>query len=526
MGEDENYKLVSEIKTLKESVLRRNNHIKSLTGENHELKAHIANLTETVNTLSANINKLTKQNEEILKKISKSDAHSDVNLSAAGKKRNYASDFPALRNPKKPKSVNVVSGNITSDIKTKTSATTTTNEMEVEVNAEDGNTKKADSEVNDGDDKINDVKDNCNEDENENNEGEKEKPDEFEVEHVTNPWTEVNYKAKMDKSIQPIQVTVGKENFTALYQTLKRKFDLRLFKIQQMNGNGSARIHLFTEEIRERIINHLALNEHEFHSFTAKNNKKKCFILRGLIGYHSVDVIKMKLVDVGFPNETEVYEYITGFMRANVDDQHSKLYRIITPADFDEGKMKSIDSMFGLQVKFENFKSSKIIQCKNCQSFFHTSGQCYRKYRCVKCDRDHGPGDCPRNLDKSIPLRCVNCGGAHSANSFGECKYVQERVIPVLKKKFAVSSTGSGKTTIANKQPRVVNAKFSFATVVGGNDKNTAAKPSNNNTGVQSNGSSKGSKNRSLENKIDKLADSISQQNQIIIKLLERFNHA
>lgn len=80
-------------------------------------------------------------------------------------------------------------------------------------------------------------------------------------------------------------------------------------------------------------------------------------------------------------------------------------------------------------------KRSPVLQCKNCQLFFHSAAGCHRKFRCVKCDKDHPPAACPRNSDKSLPVACCNCHQNHSANDLQNCKFFAKHIKPIIDKR-------------------------------------------------------------------------------------------
>ncbi|KAJ2937414.1 hypothetical protein O0L34_g19103 [Tuta absoluta] len=62
-------------------------------------------------------------------------------------------------------------------------------------------------------------------------------------------------------------------------------------------------------------------------------------------------------------------------------------------------------------------------QCHRCQGFGHSSANCYRLQRCVRCAGDHAAADCDRA--REAPPTCANCKGAHPAN---------DRRCPVLRR--------------------------------------------------------------------------------------------
>jgi hypothetical protein len=57
------------------------------------------------------------------------------------------------------------------------------------------------------------------------------------------------------------------------------------------------------------------------------------------------------------------------------------------------------------------------MQCFKCRRFGHMAKICEAKQRCARCGRDHKTEQCTAKRES---LKCVNCGGAHSA-AFGGC---------------------------------------------------------------------------------------------------------
>lgn len=71
-----------------------------------------------------------------------------------------------------------------------------------------------------------------------------------------------------------------------------------------------------------------------------------------------------------------------------------------------------------LIVKWEklDFNRKRPTQCHRCQQWGHSARNCGRLYRCVKCTDTYEPGMCPRTTREG-EAKCVNCEGAHPANS-------------------------------------------------------------------------------------------------------------
>ncbi|KAL0851468.1 hypothetical protein ABMA28_007265 [Loxostege sticticalis] len=53
-------------------------------------------------------------------------------------------------------------------------------------------------------------------------------------------------------------------------------------------------------------------------------------------------------------------------------------------------------------------------QCHRCQAFGHSSANCHRVPKCVRCSGEHVVADCPR--PREATPTCANCGGAHAAS--------------------------------------------------------------------------------------------------------------
>lgn len=78
-----------------------------------------------------------------------------------------------------------------------------------------------------------------------------------------------------------------------------------------------------------------------------------------------------------------------------------------------------------------------IIQCFNCQSFWHTQNSCREPTRCARCGEDH-----PTHLCKvsRINPKCCNCNGDHHAG----CKTCPERIRQINSLKVSISYDKQG----------------------------------------------------------------------------------
>lgn len=234
---------------------------------------------------------------------------------------------------------------------------------------------------------------------------------------------------------QPIHVQIGDEGYLALHNVLQGLLGSGKFITNHMKATQAARIHPADVETSNKIIQILTERGYEFHSFKAKDERSKCFILRGLNGVRNAEAIRVALIEAGFPENTGVIPHITGFQKSNPEIKHNTLYRVVTSNKLDEKILGEIDALFGLKIKFEKIKGKKVVQCKRCQGFFHSANGCHHAYKCVKCNEKHEIGQCARDINPELPIRCVNCDGAHTANNLNECKYFKENIMPILNKK-------------------------------------------------------------------------------------------
>lgn len=80
-------------------------------------------------------------------------------------------------------------------------------------------------------------------------------------------------------------------------------------------------------------------------------------------------------------------------------------------------ELYSIDNLLYMPgVRFEGWRGlGGVAQCHRCQAFGHSSHNCHRPPKCVRCAGEHIVADCPR--PRSEPATCVNCGRSHAANN-------------------------------------------------------------------------------------------------------------
>lgn len=211
------------------------------------------------------------------------------------------------------------------------------------------------------------------------------------------------------------------------------------------------RVYPASNNIAGKIIESLSDHGYEFHSYLNKESKKKCFLIKGLNGFNDTNLIRQQLIKAGLPNDLQIQHFNTGFQRSNPNIKHNIFFKLIVKVDMDEKLLKNVNSLFGVSVLFEKLKPNAVVQCHNCQSYFHTASMCYRKYRCVKCITDHEAGECPINSNESLNPQCVNCNGFHTANNHSKCDYFKQKIEPFIKRKTTVRNAAENNKSSTNK---------------------------------------------------------------------------
>lgn len=341
---------------------------------------------------------------------------------------------------------------------------------------------------------------------------------------ITNgPWQFVNHKNKKDNKnkIPPIQLHFTKGGFNACHAALTRKFGPNQFTISPRGDGTGARIFPATLQQHSEMSDYLVSQAYDFHTFLTADQKRKCFMIRGITSEHGFNCedIYDELLRAGFSDEVTVLEHITASMKAK---QSHSLFKITVSSNFDERIFKSIRSLHGIAIRFERFVSGAITQCSRCQHYFHTAAACHRQYRCVKCIENHSPGQC--NKSPESEPQCVNCNGYHTANNYQKCDYFKNNIQPVIHKR---NKNSSDNTTITN-QPKnniVKNTKSSSgkSASVAGSSWSSTVKDNPGPIGGRSSRPAQGDA-QSFETLCSLLVQMVEGQNKIISKLFNNVN--
>lgn len=260
----------------------------------------------------------------------------------------------------------------------------------------------------------------------------------------SNGWNYVSLKTNKNKT-PPIYVEFSSGGFAAMYSKLKRVCGNNSFTVEAKRNGTGAKLFPANVDAHKSIGNALQSSGYVYHTHLMADQRKKSYLIRGFdstMGF-TTDEIADELVRAGLPADITISPFATGHMRQN--NPGMSLYRLVVPAGFNESLFNNIRAILGVGVRFTLYTSKSTTQCSNCQSYFHTAAGCHRKYRCVKCDLVHLPGQCPKAND--VPPKCVNCGGSHPANNQRDCSYYNEKILPLLNKR---NPNGTSKHVVNN----------------------------------------------------------------------------
>lgn len=279
--------------------------------------------------------------------------------------------------------------------------------------------------------------------------------------HVSNSGA--SFAAVTAKNVaRPMPLQLGVTDRTAINQIIEllNEFDKSDFDFVQLKGGSPPRIFPKNSNVKDNIIKLFQANGIEFNSYSEKGEKRQSYIVRGLnYGDDSSNItyIRRSIADVGIICAVDCSRFLTGHMKRSDDVNLAVLYRFTLDSNANESSLLQIKSINGFRVSIEKMRKSVVIQCHRCQRFQHTAKSCSFGFRCVQCVTKHGPGVCPRTLNKKLPLQCCNCVAAglknanHTANNLNACSFFKQKH-SVLFDKFQknVSSTAQHRNVNSN----------------------------------------------------------------------------
>lgn len=205
------------------------------------------------------------------------------------------------------------------------------------------------------------------------------------------------------------------------------------FNLIRMNGNCTK---LVTDSVddHKKTCELLKAGNADHFTFTPKGEKRTSLVLKGLDRSYDENDIKSAIESTSIQVKLSKISPFgkTGAWLVQLEPQSD------TPA------LMSVKYMLNQRIVFERLRGNPVTQCRRCQRFGHSAGNCHLGFRCMKCLTAHEPGRCQNNRSEdpsapSPPAACVNCGAVgHPANFRGCPKFDQvlrRKRDEILKKK-------------------------------------------------------------------------------------------
>lgn len=197
------------------------------------------------------------------------------------------------------------------------------------------------------------------------------------------------------------------------------------------------------DEFRD-IIDILKNNKIEFFTRTPSEEKTQTIMLRGLANeYTEIEVLdeinKLKIDNLNIIKVKKI-KFKEFF---HIESEEEAFLIQLSNLSL----LKNLTDILILanqRIRWEKIRNKKPLQCHKCQRLGHMAKYCNLNYRCVKCNKNHDPGNCGLSPNKKVDnneLFCVNCNKyGHPASFFG---------CPIIKK-----SLETNKINNENKQKR------------------------------------------------------------------------
>lgn len=203
-----------------------------------------------------------------------------------------------------------------------------------------------------------------------------------------------------------------------------------------------------------------------FYTFTPKKDKAFTILLKGL--HHSYDpqdiLSELQALNVEGLN----FSKVTHFKTKKSINENIPLSMFVVQLDATSiiHNLQKINRLCHHVVTWEKLKNSDIIQCKRCQRLGHVASNCNMKYRCVKCNEPHEPGQCeitPNSITDKSKIFCVNCKHFGHPASYRGCPVLLDLKKRAAEKKEEFQEKRERKIMALNSY---VKKNISFANMV------------------------------------------------------------
>lgn len=198
------------------------------------------------------------------------------------------------------------------------------------------------------------------------------------------------------------------------------------FKFQ---GSKATQIKCANQEDKKKVIEELKKKQFQFHSHSEPDEKPKVFVLKGFykVSSNNPSTANVSSSQNSTSNSDEMLKILVenGIPAKKVsmlcDSEEFPSYLVhfdpTTNIRLLQHNHKIVDQVI-IRWSALNRNKKRPVQCHNCQLWGHSSQNCNRPFRCVKCNSKHKPGECERKT-RDGTVKCCNCNGDHAANFLG-----------------------------------------------------------------------------------------------------------
>ena len=256
-------------------------------------------------------------------------------------------------------------------------------------------------------------------------------------------------KENENKEEETTQMNRKQQKFPNIYiQNSNPKQTIKTIKKADKNNLATIKaredkltINIQNKETRMEILKALRENKIEHYSHQTYEGKPRRTVIKYLPKEYTNEEIKQELLSKKINVEA--------VNRLRNNKRETTEIIIVTASIKDTAELYKLKHIDGLVIKCEPLRyDGRPYQCHNCLSLGHSSYKCHRITRCSYCAGAHKREDCPEQKNNNEnKIKCVLCGGNHSALYRGCEKYKNEkkRKLNMIKKNI-ITRTETNKT--------------------------------------------------------------------------------
>lgn len=226
-----------------------------------------------------------------------------------------------------------------------------------------------------------------------------------------------------DKGQLPPPIIIYHDNTngltTAIKSNTKSKFTLKA-------GLEHYTLKTTTIDDFRAIITFLKDSKVEHFTYNAKSERPVKFLIKYVPIDINIDAIQGELRYLEIPFNSATFLSKTD----SSTRKKSKIPLVLINAPRNSAEaLQSLTSILHLEIQVVPYTSTAIGQCYRCQSFGHSSTNCNKLPKCIRCSESHLTSEC-KMKNSDTPPKCTNCKQEHTANYRGCLAYkiaVKER---------------------------------------------------------------------------------------------------